>query len=45
MKMAQEFMDIGLNLRKVYMNTRNDEANEDERWLWMGDIALRRARN
>ena len=43
--MAQEFMDIGLHLWKVYMNTRNDDANEDERWLWMGDIALRRARN
>ena len=43
--MAQELIDIGLNLRKVYMNTRNDEANEDDRWLWMGDVALRRARN
>ena len=27
------------------MNTRNDKANKDDRWLWMGDVALRRARN
>ena len=44
--MAQEFMDIGLNIWKVYMNTRNDVNDDDiDRWIWMGDIAVRRAQN
>ena len=44
--MAQEFMDIGLNLWKVYMNIRNDVNDDDiDRWIWMGHIAIRRAQN
>ena len=44
--MAQEFMNIGLNLWKAYMNIRNDVNDDDiNRWIWMGDIAIRRAQN
>ena len=44
--MAQEFMNIGLNLWKAYMNIRNDVNDDDiDRWIWMGDIAIRRAQN
>ena len=44
--MAQEFMNIGLNLWKAYINIRNDVNDDDiDRWIWMGDIAIRRAQN
>ena len=39
-------MNIGLNLWKAYMNIRNDVNNDDiDRWISMGDIAIRRAQN
>ena len=45
-KMAQEFMDMGLNLWKVYMNTRNVVNDDDiHRWIWMRYIAIHRAQN
>ena len=39
-------MNIGLNLWKEYMNIRNNVNDDDiDRWIWMGDIAIRRAQN